>query len=70
MPEGGSWDLGWERRKDVGPRCKITWAGENARTGLPAHALVEFEVRQAKLGASCRVQVPVGRGIRMISRKG
>jgi hypothetical protein len=29
-----------------------------------------FLVRQAKLGASCRVQVPVGRGIRKISRKG
>jgi hypothetical protein len=27
-------------------------------------------VRQAKLGASCRVQVPVGRGIGMISHKG
>jgi hypothetical protein len=27
-------------------------------------------VRQAKLGASCRVQVPVGRAIRKIVRKG
>jgi hypothetical protein len=30
----------------------------------------DYLVRQAKLGASCRVQVPVGRGIRKISRKG
>jgi hypothetical protein len=27
-------------------------------------------VRQAKLGASCRVQVPAGRGIGTIARKG
>jgi signal transduction histidine kinase len=32
--------------------------------------LKQILVRQAKLGASCRVQVPVGRGIRKISRKG
>jgi hypothetical protein len=37
---------------------------------LPRYALIEFVVRQAKLGASCRVKVPVGRGIGMISRKG
>ena len=45
MPAGGSWDLGRERGKVDGPRRAITWAGEEARRGLPAHALVEFILR-------------------------
>mgnify|MGYP001817759010 CR=1 FL=1 len=46
MPAGGSWDLGRERRKVDGPRRAITGAGgEDARRGLPAHALVEFILR-------------------------
>ena len=32
--------------------------------------LGQMIVRQAKLGASCRVKVPVGRAIRKIVRKG
>jgi hypothetical protein len=45
MPAGCSWDLGRERRKVDAPRRAITWAGDEARRGLPAHALVEFILR-------------------------
>ena len=53
--------VGMDIAKNVFHVFTITEEGEPKKKKL---------VSQAKLGVSCRVQVPVGRGIRMISRKG
>ena len=72
MPGRGRVDLASRKRS---PIWCYAWRGRispgattefKARSAISATSLV----RQAKLGASCRVQVPVGRGIRLISRKG
>ena len=47
LANAGRWFLGFgrERRTVDGPRRAITWAGEDARRGLPAHALIEVVLR-------------------------
>ena len=56
--------------KGLQPKTIEAYSRAIRRIGEYFDYQIDDLVRQAKLGASCRVQVPVGRGIGRISRKG